>query len=64
MTELTERQRDVLRLMAEGLSARRIAAQLGVSHHTVYAARRTISQRLGTKGMAQMLVKACKEGII
>ncbi len=47
---LSEREEQVLRLIGQGLPNHRIAAQLGVSVHTVHTHRRNISQKLGVKG--------------
>ena len=35
LASLTLRQREILRLLADGLSAKQIAAKLGISHRTV-----------------------------
>jgi DNA-binding NarL/FixJ family response regulator len=47
---LTEREEQVLLLIGQGLSNRRIAEQLGLSVHTVDTHRRNITQKLGVKG--------------
>src|SRR5690606_26408932 len=46
-TGLTQRQHDVLRLVADGQSNKRIALMLGLSVHTVKLHLRNASQRLG-----------------
>ena len=50
MTELTERQREVLHLALGGQSNQQIAATLGVSVHTVNDTLRAAYQRLGVTG--------------
>jgi DNA-binding NarL/FixJ family response regulator len=44
---LTVRERDVLRLVAQGLGTREISAQLGMSPKTVDSHRRNIREKLG-----------------
>ena len=48
---LPERQRSVLSLMREGLSARQISDRLGISIQTVYEYRAGIYRALGTKNI-------------
>lgn len=45
--ELTDQQRHVAQQLAEGVGAREIAANLGVSRSNVYAVRKRIARRLG-----------------
>jgi DNA-binding response OmpR family regulator len=45
--ELTPRQQEVARLLAQGVEARAIAQQLGTSRSNVYAARTRIARQLG-----------------
>lgn len=44
---LTEREQDVMRLVAQGLGTREMAAQLGMSTKTVDSHRRNIREKLG-----------------
>jgi DNA-binding NarL/FixJ family response regulator len=53
-TELTARQREVLRLIAMGCSAKDIANQLNISVRTAEFHRAAIMQRLGLHSTAQM----------
>jgi two-component system response regulator DevR len=46
---LTQREREVLQLMAEGLPSRRIADQLGISYATVRSHIRSIGTKLGAR---------------
>ena len=48
---LSDRQRSVLSLMREGLSARQISERLGISVQTVYEYRTGIYRTLGTKNI-------------
>ena len=47
LDDLTEQQRHVAEQLAEGVGARRIATELGVSRSNVYAVRKRIARRLG-----------------
>ena len=49
LDELTEQQRHVAEQLAEGVGARQIAAELGVSRSNVYAVRKRIARRLGVE---------------
>jgi DNA-binding NarL/FixJ family response regulator len=53
-SELTSRQREVLRLIALGCSAKDIANQLNISVRTAEFHRAAIMQRLGLHSTAQM----------
>ena len=52
---LTEREREVLAALKEGLCSKKIARALGISHRTVEMYRNKIRQKLGVTSMAQML---------
>lgn len=54
---LTERQRQVLSLMCEGLSNRQIGERLGISPGTVKVHTRVVFLRLGVQTRAQAIVK-------
>lgn len=60
---LTERQREVLRLMAEGRSTRQIAEALDVSVKTVETHRKHIMDRLEIRTVAELTKFAIREGI-
>lgn len=51
--ELTERELDVLRLVAEGMANKQIARKLGISERTVKAHLTSIFQRLGVSDRVQ-----------
>lgn len=55
---LSERERDVLNLMAQGLSNQNIADQLYISLHTVKTHARKINVKLGTRSRTQAIHKA------
>jgi DNA-binding NarL/FixJ family response regulator len=55
---LTGREKEVLRLMAEGVSSRDIANQLGISYATVRTHIRSLGAKLGVHSKVQAIVKA------
>lgn len=63
-TELTEREREVLKLIVSGKSNKEIAQLLGVSNHTAKAHVGNIIQKLAVDDRTQVAVKALKDGLI
>lgn len=59
---LSERERQVLKLTADGLSTADTAQQLHLSNSTVEFHRRRIMQKLGAANAAEMIKKACRLG--
>lgn len=55
---LTAREKEVLRLMAEGVSSRDIATMLGISYATVRTHIRSLGAKLGVHSKVQAIVKA------
>ena len=55
---LTAREKEVLRLMAEGVSSRDIASRLGISYATVRTHIRSLGAKLGVHSKVQAIVKA------
>lgn len=62
--ELTDRELDVLRLVAAGHGNRAIAASLSLSEHTVRAHLRGISRKLGVQNRVQAVAEAVRQGLI
>ncbi|MCB2020256.1 MAG: response regulator [Rhizobacter sp.] len=52
---LSEREREVLALVIEGLTAKQIARKLGVSHRTVETHRAKLAAKLETGSLAQLI---------
>ena len=52
---LTPRERDVMRLIVEGMPAKHIAAQLGISNKTVDVHRSHIMEKLEIKSVAELV---------
>jgi DNA-binding NarL/FixJ family response regulator len=61
---LTEREQDVLRLLARGLRNKEIAARLYVSERTVTFHLANIYQKLNVSGRTEALSKALEQGLI
>src|SRR6267378_1736781 len=58
LERLTPREKEVLRLMAEGTSSRNIAAKLGISYTTVRTHIRSLGSKLGVHSKLEAIVKA------
>ncbi len=63
-TPLTFRQQSVLKLLAEGLSAKEVAHELGISSKTVDAHRRVILKRLQLETTADLVRYAIRNGLV
>ncbi len=61
---LSERECQIVTLIAEGNSYTRIAEELSLSSHTVIAHRRNIMQKLGVNNTAAVVLYAVKNGFI
>jgi len=58
LERLTPREKEVLRLMAEGTSSREIAHRLGISYTTVRTHIRSLGSKLGVHSKLEAIVKA------
>lgn len=56
--ELSDRETDVLVLVAKGMSSKEIASQLNISVHTVNSHRKNITHKTGIKSVAGLAVYA------
>ena len=61
---LARREREVIRLVAEGLRSTAVASQLDISVATVEVHRRNIMRKLGLHSIAELTRYAIREGII
>jgi len=57
MAELSPRQREVMKLVAEGLSNKQIAQRLGISSRTVENYRAWVMERMGAANVAELVRK-------
>jgi RNA polymerase sigma factor (sigma-70 family) len=64
LDQLTEREREVLRLVAEGLSTKEIASRLAISTRTVETHRAHLMRKLGLKSVARLTQFAIREGML
>jgi DNA-binding NarL/FixJ family response regulator len=61
---LSRRERDVLRLIAEGLSAKEVATALDISAKTVEAHRTSLMRKLGLRKATELVRYALRHGLI
>lgn len=62
--DLTDREREVLRLIAEGLTGKEIAELLSLSVHTVERHRQNIMAKLRLHSRAELIKYAIRKGLI
>ncbi|MHC5210635.1 MAG: response regulator [Planctomycetota bacterium] len=60
---LGAREREVLQLVAEGMTSAETAAKMNISVKTVETHRRNIAQKLGLRGTAELTKYAIREGL-
>ena len=63
-SQLSPREREVLRLIAEGLAAKEIATQLSISTKTVEAHRTSLMRKLGVRKATELVRYAVRHGLI
>jgi DNA-binding NarL/FixJ family response regulator len=64
LDELTEREREVLRMLAEGLGNREMAEMLGISSHTVKFHVSSILSKLGASSRTEAVSQGIRAGVI
>ena len=62
--EITSRETDVLRMLAEGLVNKDIAARLGISEHTVKFHISSILDKLGASTRTEAVTLGIRRGLI
>lgn len=62
--ELTGREREVLQLIAEGLSSKEVATELGVATRTVESHRASVMDKLGIHKVSGLVRFAIREGLL
>jgi len=62
--ELTEREKEVLRMIVKGLTNKEIAQELGISVPTVIFHRNNICEKLQTRSIGKLTVYAVLSGIV
>lgn len=61
--ELTDREKDVLTLIAKEMTSHEIAEKLFISHHTVESHRKNLIAKLGVRSLAGLVKYAVKIGL-
>jgi two-component system nitrate/nitrite response regulator NarL len=61
--ELTEREREVLSLLADGLANKQIGARLGINIRTVESHRDNLTRKLGISTVANLTKYAIRQGL-
>jgi DNA-binding NarL/FixJ family response regulator len=64
LEKLTAREKEVLRLMAQGISSREIAGKLGISYTTVRTHIRSLGSKMGVHSKLEAIVKARELALI
>lgn len=62
--DLTDREQQVLRCLVEGLSYKRVAARLDISHNTVRSHVRNIYSKLQVRNVAEAVSRAIRDGLV
>jgi DNA-binding NarL/FixJ family response regulator len=63
-TLITHREQEILRLMAQGMSSKSIANELGVSFHTIQTHRKNILRKLNENSTIRAVSVATTVGLI
>jgi len=58
MSNITPKEKEVLRLMAQGLSSKEIASHLSISVHTVESHRKNLRFKFDAKNSSELIMKA------
>jgi len=61
---LTNAEKDIVVLIARGLTTKEIARQINISFHTVMTHRKNIFRKLGIKNVSELMMFAMKNGLI
>ena len=61
---LSQREVEIVRLIAKGLIAKEIADRLNLSTHTVYTHRKNIMSKLKVKSASELVLYAVNNGIV
>jgi DNA-binding NarL/FixJ family response regulator len=61
---LTEREREILRLIAEGLGVNQVAKKLCISAKTVITHRANLMEKIGVHNTVELIKYAIREGIV
>ena len=62
--EVSDREKEVIRCIAAGMSAKEIGEKLGISHRTVETHRSNAMRKVGAKNTAELIRMAAASGIL
>lgn len=63
-SELSERETEVVRLLAQGLAAKQAASRLGIACKTVNNHRQNAMRKLGLRSRAEVVLYAVRSGMV
>jgi two-component system, NarL family, response regulator NreC len=63
-SRITDREREIVQLLAEGKTSKEVAAVLGISVRTVETHRATIMKKLGLKSFSELIRYAIRNNIV
>ena len=58
MYHVTPKEREVLQLLAVGMSSKQIAGKMAISFHTVESHRKSLRVKFGARNVAEVITKA------
>ena len=61
---LTPREKEILRMLAEGRTAKEVGSRLNISHKTVGFHRNNVKRKLGVRKTVELIRRAIDEGLI
>lgn len=64
MKTLTSREKEILRLLANGKTTKEISSILFISHHTVISHRKNVNEKLKVKSAVQLGVLIERYGVL
>jgi DNA-binding CsgD family transcriptional regulator len=62
--KLSERELEVLQLIADGLTSEQIAHDLGITIHTVSAHRKKLLEKMNANNVALLVAEAFRKGLV
>lgn len=62
--QLSEREKEILKLLVDGLSYKMIAEKVNLSHHTIHTHLRNIYEKLHVNSKGEAITKALKQRLI
>ncbi len=64
VSELTDREKEIVQLIAQGKVAKEIAAILHISIHTIYTHRKNVMKKLGISSPVELITYAINKGLV